>query len=64
MAIISGCWTGSTTAGSHSGWIRLAIEAGQTQRIAFAAEHAGRWLMESVATDWAAPRLVRWYSVE
>ena len=24
----------------------LAIEAGQTQRIAFAAEHAGRWLME------------------
>jgi FtsP/CotA-like multicopper oxidase with cupredoxin domain len=42
----------------------LAIEAGQTQRIAFAAEHAGRWLMESMATDWAAPRLVRWYSVE
>jgi FtsP/CotA-like multicopper oxidase with cupredoxin domain len=42
----------------------LAIEAGQTQRIAFAAEYVGRWLMESVATDWAAPRLVRWYSVE
>jgi FtsP/CotA-like multicopper oxidase with cupredoxin domain len=42
----------------------LAIEAGQTQRIAFSAEHAGRWLMESTATDWAAPRLVRWYSVE
>jgi multicopper oxidase len=42
----------------------LAIEPGQTQRIAFAAEYAGRWLMESVATDWAAPRLVRWYSVE
>jgi FtsP/CotA-like multicopper oxidase with cupredoxin domain len=42
----------------------LAIEAGQTQRIAFAAETAGRWLIESVATDWAAPRLVRWYSVE
>jgi FtsP/CotA-like multicopper oxidase with cupredoxin domain len=42
----------------------LAIEAGQTQRIAFAAEYAGRWLIESVATDWAAPRLVRWYSVE
>jgi FtsP/CotA-like multicopper oxidase with cupredoxin domain len=42
----------------------LAIEAGQTQRIAFAAEHAGRWLMESTAADWAAPRLVRWYSVE
>ncbi|MDB5577346.1 MAG: copper oxidase [Bradyrhizobium sp.] len=42
----------------------LAIEPGQTQRIAFAAEYAGRWLIESVATDWAAPRLVRWYSVE
>ena len=40
----------------------LAIEPGQTQRIAFAAEYAGRWLIESVATDWAAPRLVRWYS--
>jgi FtsP/CotA-like multicopper oxidase with cupredoxin domain len=42
----------------------LAIGAGQTQRIAFAAEHAGRWLLESMASDWAAPRLVRWYSVE
>jgi FtsP/CotA-like multicopper oxidase with cupredoxin domain len=42
----------------------LAIEPGQTQRIAFAAQYAGRWLIESVATDWAALRLVRWYSVE
>ena len=42
----------------------LAIEPGQTQRIAFLAEHAGRYLIESVATDWAAPRLVRWYAVE
>jgi FtsP/CotA-like multicopper oxidase with cupredoxin domain len=42
----------------------LAIEPGQTQRVAFAAEYAGRWLMEAMATDWAAPRLVRWYSVE
>jgi FtsP/CotA-like multicopper oxidase with cupredoxin domain len=42
----------------------LAIEPGQTQRIAFAAEYAGRWLIESMVTDWAAPRLVRWYSVE
>jgi FtsP/CotA-like multicopper oxidase with cupredoxin domain len=42
----------------------LAVEPGQTQRIAFAAEHAGRWVMESIATDWAAPRLVRWYAVE
>ena len=42
----------------------LAIEPGQTHRIAFAACVPGRWLMESVATDWAAPRLVRWYGVE
>jgi FtsP/CotA-like multicopper oxidase with cupredoxin domain len=42
----------------------LAIEPGQTQRIAFAAEHAGRYLLESTATDWAAPKLVRWYAVE
>jgi FtsP/CotA-like multicopper oxidase with cupredoxin domain len=42
----------------------LAIEPGQMQRIAFAAEHRGRWLMEATATAWAAPRLVRWYSVE
>jgi FtsP/CotA-like multicopper oxidase with cupredoxin domain len=42
----------------------LIIEAGQTQRIAFMAETAGRWLMEAMAIDWAAPRLVRWYAVE
>jgi FtsP/CotA-like multicopper oxidase with cupredoxin domain len=42
----------------------LMIDSGQTQRIAFSAEYAGRWLMEAMATDWAAPRLVRWYSVE
>ena len=42
----------------------LAIEPGQTQRIAFAAEHAGQWLIESIAADWAAPRFVRWYAVE
>jgi FtsP/CotA-like multicopper oxidase with cupredoxin domain len=42
----------------------LAIEAGQTQRIAFSAEYAGRWLMESTSAEWAAPRRVRWYSVE
>jgi FtsP/CotA-like multicopper oxidase with cupredoxin domain len=41
----------------------LAIEPGQTQRIAFLAEHAGRFLLESVGTDWTAPRLVRFYSV-
>ena len=42
----------------------LAVEPGQTQRVAFAADTAGRWLMEAMATDWAAPRLLRWYSVE
>jgi FtsP/CotA-like multicopper oxidase with cupredoxin domain len=42
----------------------LAIDAGQTQRVAFAAEFAGRWLIESFAADWAAPRLVRCYNVE
>jgi FtsP/CotA-like multicopper oxidase with cupredoxin domain len=41
----------------------LAIEPGQTQRVAFAAENIGGWLIEAVATDWAAPRLLRWYSV-
>ena len=41
----------------------LAIEPGQTQRIAFLAEYPGRYLIEQVATDWAAPRLVRWYDV-
>jgi FtsP/CotA-like multicopper oxidase with cupredoxin domain len=42
----------------------LAVEPGQTQRIALSAEYAGRWLIETATTDWAAPRLVRWYSVE
>jgi FtsP/CotA-like multicopper oxidase with cupredoxin domain len=42
----------------------LAVDPGQTQRIAFSAEHAGRWLIETMATDWGAPRLLRWYSVE
>jgi FtsP/CotA-like multicopper oxidase with cupredoxin domain len=42
----------------------LTIESGQTQRIAFAAEHTGRWLVEATPTAWAAPRLVQWYAVE
>ena len=42
----------------------IAIDAGQTQRIAFAAEYAGRWLLEAVEARWSAPRLVRWYSVD
>lgn len=42
----------------------LAVGPGQTHRIAFKAETAGRWLMESMAADWSAPRLVRHYVVE
>ena len=42
----------------------IAIDAGQTQRIAFAAEYAGRWLLEAVEARWSAPRLLRWCSVE
>ncbi|MGY3535488.1 FtsP/CotA-like multicopper oxidase with cupredoxin domain [Bradyrhizobium sp. USDA 4452] len=42
----------------------LAVEPGQTQRIAFLAEYPGRYLIEQVATDWAAPRLLRWYNVQ
>jgi FtsP/CotA-like multicopper oxidase with cupredoxin domain len=42
----------------------IAIDAGQTQRIAFAAEVAGRWLIEAAETSWSAPKLLRWFSVE
>ena len=41
----------------------LMIDGGQTQRIAFQAEHAGRWLMEATRLDWPAPRLLRWFEV-
>ncbi len=41
----------------------IAIDAGQTQRIAFAAEVAGRFLLEAVEAQWSAPRRLRWYSV-
>jgi FtsP/CotA-like multicopper oxidase with cupredoxin domain len=42
----------------------LALDVGQTQRIAFAANNVGRWLMEAFVADWAAPRQVRWYGVD
>ena len=42
----------------------LMVDKGQTQRIAFMAEYAGRWLMEAAAINWAAPKLVRSYTVE
>jgi len=42
----------------------LVLDARQTQRIAFAAAYAGSWLLEAMGTDWAAPRLVRSYTVD
>jgi FtsP/CotA-like multicopper oxidase with cupredoxin domain len=42
----------------------LLFDAGQTQRIAFAAEHPGNWLMETMGIEWSAPRLARWFAVE
>ena len=41
----------------------LAFQSGQTQRIAFAADFPGRWLMEMMGNGWSAPRKVRWYEV-
>ncbi len=40
------------------------IDAGQTQRVAFAADFAGAWLMEATAVEWSAARRVRWFAVE
>lgn len=42
----------------------LVVGPNQTHRVAFKAETAGRWLLESMAADWSAPRLVRHYAVE
>jgi len=42
----------------------LVVGAQQTERIAFAADQPGRWLIEAMAADWAAPRLLRFYAVE
>ncbi len=42
----------------------LALQPGETQRIAFLAEFPGRYLLESTAADWAASKLVRWYAIE
>lgn len=41
----------------------LLVGARQTERVAFAAAHAGRWLMEATALGWAAPRLAQGYAV-
>lgn len=46
-------------------WIdTLLLDTGQTQRIAFLAEHAGNWLIEGAQIGWSAPKLVRWFAVE
>ncbi|MGO9360633.1 MAG: multicopper oxidase family protein [Xanthobacteraceae bacterium] len=42
----------------------LLVPGGQTVRLAFVAEHPGAWLMETMGTDWSAPRLARWYVVD
>lgn len=46
-------------------WIdTLLLDIGQTQRIAFLAEHAGNWLIEGAQIGWPSPKLVRWFAVE
>jgi FtsP/CotA-like multicopper oxidase with cupredoxin domain len=40
------------------------VDAGQTQRIAFAADVAGAWLVETMAVEWSAPRQVQCFAVE
>jgi hypothetical protein len=45
-------------------WLNtIAVEPGQTERIAFATPSPGSWLIEMVRTEWAAPRLVRWFAI-
>ncbi len=41
----------------------LAVDARQTQRIAFLAEHPGLWLMEMMGAEWPAPRLIMAYEI-
>lgn len=42
----------------------LVLDTGQTERIAFAAEHAGAWLMEAVPLEASAPGRLRWFAVD
>ncbi|HEY0327892.1 MAG TPA: multicopper oxidase domain-containing protein [Rhodopseudomonas sp.] len=42
----------------------LVVGPGQTQRVAFAADNAGPWLIESMAAEWSAPRMVSHYVVD
>lgn len=46
-------------------WVdTLLFDTGQTQRIAFLAEHPGNWIIEAMQIGWSAPKLVRWFAVE
>ncbi len=42
----------------------ILVDAGQTLRVAFAADTVGAWLMEAMAVEWGAPRRLRWFAVE
>ncbi len=42
----------------------ILLDTGQTQRIAFLAEHVGNWLIEAMQPGWSSPKLVRWFAVE
>jgi len=42
----------------------ILVDAGQTLRVAFAADTVGAWLMEAMAVEWSAPRRLRWFAVE
>ena len=53
-----------TVAVQDQGGFATYLGPGETQLIAFAAEYAGRWLMEATAADWAAPKGLRWFSVD
>lgn len=46
-------------------WLDTLVSGpGQTQRIAFFVDTAGSWLIEGMLTQWSAPRLTRWFTVE
>jgi FtsP/CotA-like multicopper oxidase with cupredoxin domain len=42
----------------------LLLDSGQTERIAFAAQYPGDWLVETIPMDWSAPPRLRWFAVE
>lgn len=43
---------------------RLLFQPGETHRIAFQPNDAGGFLLEAMAMDWSAPKLIRWFRVE